>query len=1146
MAGEAPAASAAPAWGSGTTAGAAGTVETQMKSTVGQLAPLATQWNGQQQTFAQYTNPSSTYAKAAGPSWVSAAVGKVEALGNESAHLVEGASSWIANQGKTAVESVPKLAVNAYKLTDDAYHTYEYRNQSNALSDQLQQLQENFKLGRINHTQYSQALQGWVKDNQALQENMKGLTASIGSAGKNITQATINVASSIVTIMTAGGSAAVDVGSKEAADFLMSDAAKSITLPAEDLLSKMATNAKLMEGLSDTGANAVKDSLYNVLFSGAKTMTAGGLSRAAAGNLLLKYPLTFNMLSGTGNQVYKELQNDKYGDAIKTVAFNAALLLSGGPIGQAFKYGGGLLKGLSDATFGETTFLDTFAEALGKDSQKFTDAINDGGGSYARNWRAFEATNINAESGNVKAAVYRVVDAWRNAGRPIDQMTEKDIIEEANTWANIQGTVHDTLVRSGMSEEDASRVVIGRWTALDKNNVAEEIGKYPDRADRLQAWENLKQQNPNAAYSNNKSLDDEVKNSINNTRSASAAAKRIKNIEASFKAQGRVANYLKGIKAGAEKLGYVFIEPQNLEAPFKEGEGAIKTAVNTDSDFFTRATTAPPVLAHIGSFLTSMGLSPVVATQRVQDLFTNSFTQVLGEKGLLNVKNDEDSDLVLKKLGNFMKQKTIKFGDREVSIVNDYRALTLKDIGKALNVTKEDAKGIRSALNEAMLRVPIQVRGAGDRIMDWNYKLNPVAKWYTKIQGATRFAWNPIFQARVSYKYEILSQLRTEGKPLTLLGTHNILSRIFPEYYNRLPEIDKILEDHGVYGAGQQAEASEEGEIAYKSTAHTLYGSQRRTISSLVATMADRAGMDVKDFIKSFPDETRDAVRTITEYDPKGDFLNSPLTRTLNYAFFPFRFNVKVSTAIVKVMVKQPAVVQFALIKGMMQAHQFLNSKEGMAWYSQNADVIGLAEYFTPLETVSTVAQIVGHPGSIMDYGELGGLPFGWISGLLEAEGIIKSQPYVSPTSGQTLPDYIPADTRGRFAAAIEDLLGTLYTYPGSTLGMTSKGKIDENIADWFVPGHTTSDFQAITPTNLTPQQQEFQQVVQQAQGAKKNVQQALKQQPQSTPTTTNVPAQSSSITSGPGTKLATAPKKKKGQFIPQLLPGQTQLGQIP
>lgn len=1137
----------APAWGTGS---ANAGVQSSMGTAVGQLAPLATQWNGPQQDIAQYVAPSQSYAKAAGPSWVSAFASKVGAITSETGHLAEGAGNWLLNQGKTAIEAPVKFEVNGWKLEDDAFKTYEYRQKTDAQTASLQKLNADFKLGRINHSQYSEGLKQWTKDNEAVQQQFKGLTAQIGQAGKQTTQAVINTTSSVVAIMTGGGTAVADIGAKEAATFLGSDVAKSVMLSAEDLLNKMATNAKLMDMISTTGGNAVKDSLYSVLFNGAKTQTAAGLSRAAAANLLFKYPLTFNMLSGTGNQVYKELQNEKYGDAVKTIAFNSALLLSGGPIGQALKYGGKTLSALSEATFGESSFIDTFAQATGKDAQKLMDAIQTGGESYVRNWRAFEATNLGAEKGNITSAVYRIVDAWKAAGRPIDQMTEKDMIEEMNNWANIQGTIHDTLIQKGMSEEDASRVVVGRWTALDKQNIATELSKYSDRNDRLQAWENYKAQNPHASYSNNKSLDDEIKNIINTSRSAKSTGDAINRIEASFNVGGRAGAYLKGLKSQIEKMGLIAIEPFNLEAPFKEGEGPIKSKLvgkAANADFFTRATDPIPVLGHLGSVLTSMGLSPVAATQRVQDLFTHALAGVLSEKNLLGAQTDEDSDKVLKTLGNYMKDvKSNQIAGRKVQYITDYRQLTLKDITQALGVTKEEAKGVRSALTEAMLRVPIEVRGAGDRVMDWNYKFNPAAKWFTKIQSATRFAWNPIFQARVSFKYEILAQLKTQGKPVTLLGTNWGLSHIFPEYYNQLDSIDRLLQKNGVYDAGLAAEAADENAIRYHTTANTLYGSQRRTISSLVATMAARAEMSVEDFVKAFPGETRDAVRTITEYNPKANFLNSPLTRTLNYAFFPFRFNVKVATAIATTMAKQPAVVQFAIIKGMMNAHQYLNSPEGQAWYSKNSDVIQLAEYFTPLETVSSVAKMLNAPGQLMSYGELGGLPFGWISGLLQSEGLISSQPYVSPTTGQTLPNYIPADTRGRFAAAIEDLIGVLYTYPGSSLGLTSKTKIDENVANWFVPGHSTKDFNVVTPTNLTAQQQSFQQVVQQAKQSKANVQQSLNQAPPEAPST-QVPQQDTGITTGPGNKAGgTTTKKKKGQFIPQLLPGQTQLGQIP
>jgi hypothetical protein len=239
---------------------------------------------------------------------------------------------------------------------------------------------------------------------------------------------------------------------------------------------------------------------------------------------------------------------------------------------------------------------------------------------------------------------------------------------------------------------------------------------------------------------------------------------------------------------------------------------------------------------------------------------------------------------------------------------------------------------------------------------------------------------------------------------------------------------------------------------------------------------------------------------------------------------------------------------QLAVINGLYRAHDWLNSPEGQAWYSQNSDVIGLIKYFTPLQTLGEVAGLLGgHVNSVGSLGELGGLPFGWIPQMLDAQGLTNfGGVYVSPKTGQALPDYIPTSDKGRLAGALQDLIGSLYTYPGATAGLPSKTSIDTNIALGITGASKTKDFNKVTPA-IPQNQQSFSQTIQsmsnttvhqnvQTNPAAPQLQPTTRVEPQSSPLTTALlkPTSSSST------------KKKKAQFTPQLLPGQSSLGQLP
>jgi len=89
------------------------------------------------------------------------------------------------------------------------------------------------------------------------------------------------------------------------------------------------------------------------------------------------------------------------------------------------------------------------------------------------------------------------------------------------------------------------------------------------------------------------------------------------------------------------------------------------------------------------------------------------------------------------------------------------------------------------------------------------------------------------------------------------------------------------------------------------------------SVAGLVTSMANKVELTPEEYIANFPSQTRDAVQAILHYDPKANFLNSPLARTLNFAFFPFRFNLKVSTFMARALQRQSALTQIGVIHGL-------------------------------------------------------------------------------------------------------------------------------------------------------------------------------------------------------------------------------------
>ena len=165
-----------------------------------------------------------------------------------------------------------------------------------------------------------------------------------------------------------------------------------------------------------------------------------------------------------------------------------------------------------------------------------------------------------------------------------------------------------------------------------------------------------------------------------------------------------------------------------------------------------------------------------------------------------------------------------------------------------------------------------------------NYKYNPTAKAYARIQGAARFAWNPFFQAKLAYKTEALSQLEAGGKFPTIAGTNKLMSMIFPDQYAKLDEIRGALRDAGIFDQKASSfavsgEGVSDSTITSANLTHKLLPSQERSIAGLIGTQADKVGMTSKDFIANYPSNVRDTVQMIAQYDRRSQFLNSPMAR---------------------------------------------------------------------------------------------------------------------------------------------------------------------------------------------------------------------------------------------------------------------------
>lgn len=1188
------------------------------------------------------------------PSNITSFFNKVGSVFSESAHMFEGATKWVGRQVSDMAKSVVEFPVGVAKLGEDAYHTWQWSQTTNEILNRFNQVNSDYQSGKINQAQHLAEIRQIGKDSLSVENKYSNLSTKTASDGNLVTKSTINLASAIITIGTAGLDspfigAADKLAAESAGKFLISDAAKSSMEPAALNIAKLASSpeafAKLPAGMQNVVRSAVTDTFMNIPAG----KTASEVARATSINLLVKYPIAFNYLSGTGTTVLNQMEKGNFGGAAETLAFNAGILLAGGPIGKALSEAtGSLARTVTGKMFGSTSFLDTLSHGLGFAPNDIYLAIKDSP-ETVKAFQALEATNVNATKSAYKGA-YRIINSMKTDLGDMPFKSAKEFVDNVMGWHQAQTMLHENLIKNGVPENVVKNMVVGRWTVNDARQAATEITKASADSNaagidaRLKAWEDYKMARPNSAFANNANLDKQITNLIRNTPDNGQLAEAISNIKTQY---AKYENLDSAVAKRMAELGYVPITPTSLEAPFIQGTQKIttkfagteaevargmtrETAPTSalfkgqsagDNEFFTKAIQPTGAFGHLGSVLTAAGLSPIKAEQSVHEIFTANFAKNLTESTVLSdikAKGEAETiskaaakvatadtgftkeelammqkqgitpdllskgsivepeltaaqqqlrdaelahsthpmaptdtqtnyaDVVIKKITNGINeinQRAARINFRELP-VSDMRQLTTKQVSSILNITETQAKEVQAAMMDAMLQVPMSVRGIADHLLDKTFQQSFAARQYMKIQGAGRFAWNPFFKAKLAAKSEILSQMEAGGKMPSVPGVNRILKFVFPESYNKIGEVAQSLETKGFFTGGFSNEAATETALAKSSMPTQLLESQKRSIAGVVESMARKAGMPTEQFMNNFPNEVRDVSEMILHYNPKASFINSPMAKTLNFAFFPFRFNLKVTSMMARTLTRQSLVVQLGVIHGLMQAHDFLTSPEGQAWYSKNADAIGLLTYFSPLETLSTLSKF-GHIGdqSVASFGELGGLPLGFLPALLNAEGMLNTNTaYINPKTGQVSPEYIPITLKAKLAVAMTTFVGSLFTYPGAVAGLPSKAGTLNKVAEGLT-GASSSQFRLETPTNLTPQQKQFSDVVQQLHQTTQAGQMTNPSPATPVPQTAVPTAQPYYKKTGSSTPPAKRLKKKQEPL--QLLPGQTTIGQV-
>ena len=933
--------------------------------------------------------------------------------------------------------------------------------------ESLQKTQDNvtaqYKAGRMTKEDY----------NKALSEISKGFSEVGKQASKTIVRADpgravedfVDTAAFLFTMgsgklaSTAASRATESIVNKEAVSVLT-----KVNMGVENALRKV-PGGYFTKLLDDTTGSAAKIALEQSLGQNAKL---------TASKLFIKYPLTYHTAFDDAGDVLKDLSKGDFVGAAGIAMWNATALLQG-PIAAAFN---GVKKfGVSSklALFGKNSFFDELSgRSLDGDRAGIMKVVNGLKETDPKRYEAFmswgksmQAMNLFTARDDVKVAVNNIEDWFYKQGSDIKKLTSQEIFDSMEKYGRAMESIHKDLkigLVDGVEHGKASQVLLGRFD----RKVRDEFVAGLEKAGAPRKGETIKEARKRmlafldgaateqVAWTHNDILFNKVKAVIEEGRSVKQIREAIQGIDAG-KAVGR--GWSKESRKLMNEGGYVPVIPKRVTgsryiAPEKAGK-IVSNFADSSDPLFDTAVKPLPGLDRVGSFMKRVGLSIEDTTASVNQALNNNLEEALKGVNLNKVPlGDAKAQWVKRKLSDYLESLPTKPTLTRSIVAQDARFLRTGEIMKALDVDSATAKSVQKALLDSYTSIPIAMRGLGDKLVDYSYNL-PVTgglqRAYSRVQGALRYSWNPFFRLQETTETEILSQMLSGGKIPQYFGANGVISLFFKQTASKIDDAVEKLAKAEVF-SGTLTGAGAEDMVVGRITANMTKW-QKKSLAGFALKMADKKGVDIDTLLNENYDEVVDALRVVVQYPRKGG-INSPLARTLNVAFFPARYNLKVAGLVADTLAKAPPATQLAIANGVYDFSVWLKSDEGTQWQSDNQDAIQAFKWLTPYNSIEwAMKRLGGKPEAIGDLGLMGGLPFGLITQMIDSQTSFElNTPYVNLKTGEIGAEYIPETTKARAASALQDVIGMAFNYPGRVLGLPGKAELIRKGTNAFIP----------------------------------------------------------------------------------------------
>lgn len=998
---------------------------------------------------------------------------------NAGSSLAKSIGTFAVNTPRYVFEDLKPLGQGLARLLPGGQNDIKAQQQYQAVLDNaLRQTNKAYKSGQMSKENYQKRLKDIGDSYDDLSKEWKK-TAKEADRGNIVESAAMAAAD----ILTGGGGSLVKAVGKKPALKLADDAVKRI----EDYITKVPAGRELLE------RNARKAVLHDGSYKLAGESTEAWIAREGrnvAVGLLIKRPIFYQTNIGLAEDSYNHVIDGDYGEGAKSAAWIGAQMIGGGPIGWFYNKGKQGFSHLGSLARGKGSFIDELSARIGDGNRgqiiKYLNNLHKGGFSEKdeamKTFKILQATNLKSADGNVNTAVDNVLDHYIQHGIDPKTLTPSQLYKDMNAWAKAdelaQKTIKEGVIKD-VGPEDVGKYAVVRWDSSTKEGLANAIRRGGDSPQEILNTVNGFAEKSGVGWTNNEILMNKIYSIVGRGLSKEETALEIYKIST---ASTLLAGVPKTVAKQLSDLGYTIAAPfggnkiaridyDNLDSLPK----LVTAAVKGDTTVFDAARSPEPVLSSISGLLTKAGVSPEAANTVAHQKLSES---LIGNLGALNISRNVglqgEGDMVtggraiLSELQRYIENKKGAFLLNKISngrsAVVDVRQLTNDEIATALKITKSEAKDVGKAIRQAYLQVPLEFRGLGDKVVDWAIAapFSPM-RYYLRTQSALRYTYNPFFRFQEQVETQALASMNADK---FIWATKNL--------DNTVDELQKGGMFNGnIFGSG--ADDNVIGRISANLTHF-----QKRNLAGLAEHVAKAQGKTVTDLMRDNPEQLDDALRIIVQYGRTGA-LSSPLARTLNIAFFPMRYNLKVSMLVAEKLVKQPPSIQFAMLQGFLKAREWLKSDEGIQWQADHAEAIQVFKWATPVGNIATVGKMLGgNVDSWGDMGLIGGLPFGVISQILDAEGIINlNKPYVNPSTGDVYPDYIPETTKAQAAVALEAFIGTLFSFPGRTLGLPGKQAAIRDAVGSFVDTEGEDFTKQINTDQLTPLQKQMVKVLQ-------------------------------------------------------------------